>query len=206
MASAPDAVNPIFASPQGMPLKFLEKRRLARSAARALYERAVSQARHPAFYASLAVPDTLDGRFDMVALHVFLLLHRLRGEGEGGARLAQALFDTMFEDMDDSLRELGVGDLGVGRRVKVMARAMYGRIAAYQAGLEAGASALEDALARNLYRNAPVGAGPLAALGRYLRREAAALAAAPAAALLAGEMAFGPPPAMSDLVESRPGA
>ena len=109
----------------------------ARDAARALYKTAVARARDPVFYARYAVPDSLDGRFDMIALHVFLVLHRLKQEGDPTKALAQILFDTMFADMDESLRELGVGDLSVGRRVKTMAEALYGRIAAYQAALDA---------------------------------------------------------------------
>ena len=134
-----------------MDLRFFQRRRAAGDAARALYERAVVQARQPVFYASFGVPDSLDGRFDMVALHVFLLLHRLKQEGKTAARLAQCLFDVMFDDMDESLRELGAGDLGVGRRVKAMAKALYGRLAAYQAGLAGDDRELAAALARNLF-------------------------------------------------------
>jgi cytochrome b pre-mRNA-processing protein 3 len=95
-----------------------------------LYGAAVAQARNPAFYVECRVPDTLDGRFDLIVLHLCLLIRRLRREGETGATLAQALFDTTFDDMDRSLREMGVGDLGVGRRVKAMASAFYGRATA----------------------------------------------------------------------------
>jgi cytochrome b pre-mRNA-processing protein 3 len=118
-----------------MGLRFFERRRQAADAARALYERAVAQARQPGFYTALGVPDSLDGRFDLVAVHVFLLLYRLKRERAAAAPLAQCLFDVMFDDMDESLRELGVGDLGVGWRVKAMAKALYGRLAAYEAGL-----------------------------------------------------------------------
>ncbi|HUC61320.1 MAG TPA: ubiquinol-cytochrome C chaperone family protein [Alphaproteobacteria bacterium] len=165
-----------------------------RVAARRLYERAVAQARDPVFYRDLGVPDTLDGRFDMIALHVFLLLRRLRTEGVPAKRFAQALFDTMFDDMDDSLREIGVGDLSVGKRVKAMAKALYGRIAAYEAGLGADDESLAAALRRNLYRNAAPSPDQLASLAAYLRREAASLARIPYESLAAGEVAFGPAP------------
>ena len=122
--------------------------------ARRLYEAVVAQARQPVFFAEWEVPDTVDGRFEMVALHAHLLLRRLR-DGGPAADLAQALFDVMFADMDASLREMGAGDLGVGRRVKQMATAFYGRMAAYDAGLassetRAGAAAqpLRHGLAR----------------------------------------------------------
>ena len=181
-----------------MGLKFLQQRREAADAARALYERAVAQARQPPFYTSLGVPDSLDGRFDMVALHVFLLLRRLKRDGGAGARLAQRLFDLMFHDMDESLRELGVGDLGVGRRVKVMAKALYGRIAAYEAGLAGDDRVLAAALARNLFGTASAREDQLAALCAYLRREAAALADQPDAELWAGRVRFGPAPALHE--------
>src|SRR5262245_48094906 len=96
-----------------------------------LYAAAIAQARQPVFYAGLRVPDTVDGRFELVALHVFLILQRLKSEPEA-TPFAQALFDTMFADMDRNLREMGVGDLSVGKKVKAMAQGLYGRIAAYE--------------------------------------------------------------------------
>jgi cytochrome b pre-mRNA-processing protein 3 len=157
--------------------------------AQQLYALLVQQARAPAFYAALGVPDSLDGRFEMVALHVFVALRRLKQAGRDA--LAQALFDAMFADMDRSLREIGVGDLSVGKRVKEMARALYGRIAAYEAGLAASDDALLiEALVRNLYGTvAPPPADAAAALARYLRQAAARLdAVAPA------ELGGAPPP------------
>lgn len=184
--------------------RFLQQRREAAEAARALYERAVAQAREAAFYADLGVPDSLDGRFDMVALHVFLLLRRLKRDRGSGARLAQRLFDVMFADMDESLRELGVGDLGVGRRVKEMAKALYGRIAAYEAGLAGDDRVLASALARNLFGTARVREDQLAALCGYVQREAAALAGQPYAELRAGRVRFGPAPALRATGPLRP--
>ena len=104
-------------------------------ASHALYNRVVEQARRPAFYTTCGVPDTLDGRFDMIVLHAFLLFHRLKLDHPRSADLSQSVFDLMFADMDRSLREMGAGDLGVGKKVKTMVRACYGRIAAYEAGL-----------------------------------------------------------------------
>lgn len=164
--------------------------------AAALYRTAVEQARQPSFYADLGVPDTLDGRFELIALHVYLILRRLRADHPDGERLAQDLFDTMFSDMDGSLRELGAGDLGVGPRVKKMATNFYGRIAAYDAGLDGEAGTLEDALRRNLYGtlSAPDPAR-VAAMAAYLRNETASLAATPLAQIARGDLRFGPPPA-----------
>jgi len=156
-----------------------------------LYEAIVAQARAPAFYARLGVPDTLDGRFDMIALHVFLALRRLKAEGEGGRALAQALCDRFFADLDRSLREMGAGDLGVGRRVKAMAQAFYGRVAAYEAALNEDDAALVEALRRNLFGTVAPSAEAISAVAGYVRREAAALVAQPHAALAAGRITFG---------------
>jgi len=162
----------------------------APSPAEALYLALVRQARQPAFYAGLGVPDSLDGRFDMVALHMALLLLRLKAEGAAGEALAQALFDIMFADMDRSLREMGVGDLGVGKRVKDMAAALYGRAAAYETGLQGADAMLEAAVARNLYGTAAPspGAASIATMARYVRQAAASLAAQPLTALAAGRI------------------
>ncbi|HYE47681.1 MAG TPA: ubiquinol-cytochrome C chaperone family protein, partial [Caulobacter sp.] len=114
-----------------------------------LYKALVDQARRPEFYSDHAVPDTLDGRFDMILLHAFVVLHRFRGEAAEAKDFAQRLFDRMFADMDRNLREIGVGDLSVGHKVKAMGRAFYGRAESYQAGL-ADPAALAEALRRNL--------------------------------------------------------
>jgi cytochrome b pre-mRNA-processing protein 3 len=168
-------------------------------AAERLYTALVAQARQPAFYREGKVPDSLDGRFELVALHAFLVLRRLKSEGPAGARLAQRLFDRMFVDMDESLREIGVGDLSVGKRVKAMAKALYGRISAYEAALEDPATApLEEALARNLYGTLPTAQGlPLAAMAAYLRRAAAEIDAQSGGDLFAGRISFPPPPLTS---------
>ncbi len=148
----------------------------------ALYAKAVAQARLPVFYADREVPDTVDGRFDLLALHVFLMLHRLGAEGRKTKRLSQDLFDLMFGDMDRSLREMGVSDMSVGKRVKEMARAFYGRIDAYEPALSDSAK-LEEALARNLYRGNEVKPATLSAMAHYIQSQVAALAALDAAAL-----------------------
>jgi cytochrome b pre-mRNA-processing protein 3 len=105
------------------------------------------------------------------------------------AALAQSLFDAAFADMDASLREMGAGDLGVGRRVKQMATGFYGRAAAYEEGL-AGAAELEEALRRNLYGTVDPAPAALAAMARYLRIAAESLASQPLAALREGRVEF----------------
>ena len=145
-----------------------------------LYTALVEQARAPVFYRDYGVPDSLDGRYEMLALHMILVLRRLkRGDA---ATLAQALFDAMFADMDRALREIGVGDLSVGPRVKEMARALYGRIAAYEAGIAAAGDVLEQALARNVYGTvATPRPAAVAALAAYVRSAEALLDAVPMA-------------------------
>jgi cytochrome b pre-mRNA-processing protein 3 len=162
-----------------------------RAAVEAAYRRIVQRSREPRFYADWGVPDTLDGRFELLALHTYLVLRRLRGEGETAAGFAQALFDTLFADIDRGLREMGVGDLGVGRHVKDMAKALYGRIAAYDKGL-IDEGALAAGLRRNLFGTVEPSAPQLALAVGYLKRQAAALQTQPVASLLAGEVDFAP--------------
>jgi len=159
-----------------------------------LYASLVAHARRPEFYARAGVPDSVDGRFDMIVLHVVLVLYRLRAEGDAGRDLAQALFDMFFVDMDRNLREMGVGDLAVGSRVKGMAKAFYGRAAAYEAALTEGDSALADALRRNLYGTASAKPWELAAMSNYVPRAVASLVGQNGAELLAGRLDFPPPP------------
>ncbi len=137
----------------------------------ALYTAAVRAARDPYFYAELGVPDTMDGRFDMIGLHAFLLIDRLHTEASPGPELAQAVFDAMFLDMDHTLRELGVGDMAVGRRVKAMWEALHGRSKAYALPLQSGdLPGLAEAVGRNVWRGAPAGDSPLALAEIALRQ------------------------------------
>ena len=159
-----------------MGFSWLGRRRQREEMVDTLYAKAVAQARLPIFYAEREVPDTVDGRFDLLVLHVFLLLHRLGAEGRETKRLNQALFDLMFADMDRSLREMGVSDMSVGKRVKEMARAFYGRVDAYEPAL-GDIAKLEEALSRNLYRGAEVAQASLAAMAHYIQTQVSALAA-----------------------------
>ncbi len=143
----------------------------------ALYGTIVAQARAPAFYQVYGVPDTVNGRLEMVMLHAVLLLRRLEGEPAPLRALGQALFDRFCRDMDDSMREMGVGDLAVPRKMRRIGAAFYSRQAAYRAALEA---ADDRALAVTLERNVFAGAaGPGAALrlAAYVREAARRLAA-----------------------------
>lgn len=178
-----------------MPFPRLFRRRPREREGYQLYGAAVAAARDPAWYLELGVPDTLDGRFDMVALFTFLLIDRCRDEpGEAPPELAQAVFDAMFSDMDQNLRQMGVADLGVGRRVKTMWEAFHGRATAYRQALdEEGDAGLAEALARNVWRSAaPV--ADAARLAVAVRRARTALAGQDFAALRRGEARFPPAP------------
>jgi cytochrome b pre-mRNA-processing protein 3 len=159
-----------------------------------LYGAAVGAARDPWPFAELGVPDTVEGRFDVVSLHVALLIRRLRTDSDArGPALAQAVFDAMFADMDVNLREMGVGDLSVGKRVRGLWEAFHGRALAYEAALDATEpAALADALARNVWRGEPPAGAP-GALAARARAQAAHLAGQDMAGLLAGRVAFLPP-------------
>lgn len=158
-----------------------------------LYGAAVAAARDPWLFAALGVPDTVEGRFDLVSLHVALLIRRLRTDADArGAALAQAVFDAMFADMDVNLREMGVGDLSVGKRVRGLWEAFHGRALAYEAALDSpDPDALAEALARNVWRGEPPAGAP-GALADLARAQAARLSGQAMAALLAGRVAFLP--------------
>ena len=167
--------------------------------ANALYNTAVAQSRQPGFYLAGGVPDTIDGRFDMIVLHAFLIMRRLRDGGPDGEALSQALFDEMFADMDRSLREMGVGDMSVGKHIKRMVKAFYGRAAAYEEGLDGNDDALERALAANLFRNVNPPRDVILGIGSYLRRASAYLATQPVIDIEAGQVDLGVPPALQRL-------
>jgi len=137
-----------------------------------LYARTAERARHAELYEACGIPDTLDGRFDALALHAALMIDRLRHEPDGEA-LSQAFFDAMFRHLDLTLREIGVQDLGVGRRIKIMAEGFHGRALAYRAALAGeGATPLAEVLRRNAYGgNPPVDAQPVACLEMHVRQE-----------------------------------
>ncbi len=166
--------------------------------ARRLYAGIVEQARQPSFFAACGLPDTVDGRFDLLVLHVFLVMHRLKRDRSETAELSQALFDVLFQDMDESLRRMGAGDMGVGHRIKAMAEGFYGRVLAYERALEQGEEALQDCVRRNLLGARDGDPGQVQALARYIGREVAALAAQNLAQLAQGRVAFGPAPKPAD--------
>ena len=153
----------------------------------ALYERAVNQARQPDFYTTLGVADRIDARFELYTLHALLLILRLRDQDPDGpatgAAAAQALFDVYVSALDNVLRELGVGDISMARKMRTLGEALYGRMTAYEPPIRAGdAPTLELHLARNVYADEnPSRAGSLT---RYALAARASLAAQPFADIL----------------------
>ena len=148
-------------------------RRKPSPAAVSLYDQIVAQARSPDFYRDYGVSDTVDGRFEMIVLHLFLLLYRLESSGDSGAALGQQVFDRFCQDMDENLREIGVSDLKVPREMRRVGEAYYGRAQVYRGALH-DTEKLTAALARNvLVAGQPSGALQLAA---YMERVAQRLA------------------------------
>lgn len=163
----------------------------------ALYGAIVAQARLPAFYTSYGVPDTVQGRFELIVLHLVLLLRRLgraveasQPIGRLAGKIGQGLFDSFCRDLDANLREMGVGDLAVPKKMRRFGEAFYGRLGAYRAALAAAdEQELEKALSRNIFEVA--GTNPRAArLARYVRAAARQLDAEDEAALSGGKLAF----------------
>lgn len=173
---------------------FLKKlfRRTGDESAFVTYGGIVAQARQSGFYTAYRVPDTLEGRFEMLMLHAFLVLHRLKLEDGREEAFSQDLFDTMFDDLDRTLREMGVGDLSVGKRIKKMASMFYGRMAAYDTALDDGApaAALEDALGRNVYAEIDVPDDIVRSLATYVRGSAEEMAQTSVADIKAGKLRF----------------
>jgi cytochrome b pre-mRNA-processing protein 3 len=173
-----------------------------------LYGAIVAQARSPVFYARYGVSDSVDGRFELIVLHLVLVLRRLGGEqesmpGQGplhtfGHGIAQQLFDVFCRDLDDNLREMGVGDMAVPRRMRKFGEAFYGRQAAYAAALAAAdVRELEKALARNIFDGMDANDNA-ARLARYTRAAVERLDAAAEETLLAGDADFPPAEAFAN--------
>jgi cytochrome b pre-mRNA-processing protein 3 len=134
---------------------FRKSRMPAQGTIEAIYGMIVTQAREPLFYRDLGVPDTVEGRFDLLLLHLWMVLRRLRVV-EGGAVLCQALFDRFCADMDANLREMGVGDLTVPKRMQAFGEAFYGRTAAYDLAAADSREALAQALCKNILNGAQI--------------------------------------------------
>jgi cytochrome b pre-mRNA-processing protein 3 len=161
--------------------------------AHTLYSSILTQARLPVFYTSFGVQDTIDGRFDMIVLHAHILFNRLKDGPAEDQEITQAVFDLMFADMDQNLREMGVGDVGVSKRIKAMAEAFYGRATAYSNGMrERDNSVLIGALRRNLFRNSEASDQQVLDVSSYMRDQVAHLESQELSKLFQGSVSFMP--------------
>ena len=175
---------------------FSAAKRRRREAAARLYAAAANAARHPALYGAIGVPDTLQGRFEMLALHLFPLTYRLMHVPGDDPDLARIVAESFVTDMDSAFREMGIGDLTVPKRMKTLYRSFGGRLNAYKNALERDDAALLDAIGRNVFPDGdPAGRAPY--LADHLKRTVAALAAQDIEALQRGEAEF-PEPSTSD--------
>ena len=137
-------------------LKFRAKPRPDKAVVNRLYDRAVLQSRNPELYARMGAPDSVEGRFELLTAHIVLLIERLNGAGESGRAIGQELFDLYVRNLDGALREMGVGDLAVGKRMKGLGRLFYGRAVAYRDALASvDPQALEALVARTILAEHP---------------------------------------------------
>ena len=135
-------------------LNRLFRQRPAYAAGEALYALAAAKARDPAFYRDAGAPDTVEGRFELYMIHVILLVLRLRGQGRQAQETSQVMFDAFLRGLDDAMREMGVGDLSVGKKMRKLGEAFYGRAKGYAESL--GDPAAREALVRRtLFADAP---------------------------------------------------
>ena len=156
-----------------------------------LYKVIVQQARQPVFYLDCGVPDSIGGRFEMVALHAYIAMRRLKNIDDEGAQAAQSLFDTLLTDMDRYMREMGIGDLGVGRRIKALAISFYGRVKAYDEALLGEEGELVEALERNLLLDGSPYEEQVLHMAGDLSRNIAAAENWSLAEMMAGNLTFG---------------
>ncbi|MCS6761773.1 MAG: ubiquinol-cytochrome C chaperone [Candidatus Devosia symbiotica] len=158
----------------------------------AIYNAIVTQSRQPIFYAEWRVPDTVTGRFDMISLHMALLFRRLRSEAGANKNFSQAVFDLFFKDMDRSLREMGIGDLGVPKRIQKMGNVFFGLLAALSEAMDRNdRAALEGALSRNVFAESQD--AQVRALAEYLLRQDATVATQAVDAITGGIIEFESP-------------
>jgi cytochrome b pre-mRNA-processing protein 3 len=169
-------------------LNLRRRRDAGPTAAEALYAHAVERSRQPALYAKMGAPDTVEGRFELLTAHIILTVERLNAEGEQGRGAGQSLFDLYVRNLDSALREMGVGDMAVSKRMKSLAKIFYGRAVAYAEAFASPRPGEIDRLVARTILAERVDADP-AALADYLREERARLVAMNVEALTLGSVA-----------------
>lgn len=188
-----------------MLFKYFQHRAERRQTAEGLYQLAMVQSREPVFYTQYAVPDTMDGRFDVLCVHIILMTLSLNRLSREGRKRGQALFDAMFRRMAIDLREMGVGDVGLSKHMQKMMKAFNGRAHAYHTALEENMhAAVELSVARNIYRAQGEAVPPqAAALADYILACQETLARVPLESFVAGKMAF-PVPTQESIKRATP--
>ncbi len=166
------------------------RRRPTQSAGQALYLSVVKRARRPELYQDLGVPDTVEGRFELYSLFTVLLLDRLRGHGAPAAETSQALFDAYVAGLDDALRDMGVGDLSMGKKMRRLGEAFYGRVKSYQGAFAAipDTSLLQALIGRTVYAEGDTALAPR--LAELVLTERAALSDLALEELLQGRVTW----------------
>ena len=169
----------------------LFRQRPAYATGQALYRAAADKARDPAFYRDAHAPDTVEGRFGLYMIHVILLAMRLRGQGRAAGEASQVMFDAFLRGLDDAMREMGVGDLSVGKKMRRLGEAFYGRAKRYDASV-GDSEELVALVRRTLYADVegPEGDAGARSVADYVAQAHAQLAAQPLDRLLAGEAHF----------------
>jgi cytochrome b pre-mRNA-processing protein 3 len=159
-----------------------------------LYEQIVTAARQPVLYAKAGIPDTLEGRVESIALHTFLLFRRMTGRPDWDV-IGGALSDEIVADFDRSLREMGVGDMSIGKKVKKLAQLFFGRFDAYWGAINGsdGADDLETVLKWGVFQGQDVDSARLSAMGEYFDKQSAHLFAQTEKNILIGRVTFTSP-------------
>lgn len=184
---------------------FSRRKKANRRIVEAVYETLGSASRHPTLYTDMDVPDTVMGRFEMIAAHMALFLRRTENAGAAVKDLAQEMVDAFFEDLDHSMREIGIGDMGVPKRMKKLARMFYGRHESYRKAIDDGDLAgLAEALARNVHPGAETPPSGMERLAAQMMAVAAALDATGDDALLAGRLVLPQPGVLASAAQQGP--
>lgn len=177
-------------------LDFLLGNKNLKNVAYKLFSKIIKQSRISEFYSEFEIEDSLDGRFDLMAVHMIILLDKLdyHNENKKPARLKRILQEIMFDNLDLTLREIGVGDLGVGKKIKVMAEAFYGRMKVYQVAFEKGdTDAISEALLRNLYRGRTLDKGILSNMSAYVQQQHEKIGNQSISEIMSGKVEFNLP-------------
>lgn len=175
-------------------LSWLRRNAVLKQTGHDLYERIVTQARSHAFYRDCAVPDTMEGRSEMIFLHLFLVLERLKLEGSEGQKLGQHVMECLFTDMDDAFRQIGIGDMGVPRRIQKTAAALSERVLDYGGALQQEADSLRLAVGRHIFGgDFQQASAPAGRIANYILDARRALRSLPSENLLNGVAWFPDP-------------